>query len=212
MFKSKKLVEIQNKLLQQQAIIEAFINTLSGTDRNRVEWCTVHGRECQSTGLLMWEKDLNHKYTFLNTRHCNDFYHISLADVNQMIGKTDTELVKEFKKRTHLEHSFGDLCTATDQYVLEKRQVSRFWEIGYVGGEVLILDVTKSPLRDSENNIIGTRSWALNQSNKECEIKTLLEIFLKNGQATRIGNSESNDIAAYLIIKKDNPFNRKLPK
>ena len=114
----KKLKKIQTELLSQKATIESYLSELPLKNRNRIEWCTVHNRECRSSGLLMWKKDLDLKYTFLNNRHCNDFYHISLAKVRFMVGKTDKELIIDFQKRTGLKHSFGGMCKTTDNYVL----------------------------------------------------------------------------------------------
>ena len=210
--KSKELESIQSQLMNQQSTINSYISKLDNESRHRVEWCTVHGRECKSTGLLMWEKDLKHRYTFLNTRHCNDFYHISLADVRELIGKTDAELIPEFIKRTGLENTFGNMCVTTDQYTLDKGKTCRFWELGYIGGKIFILDVTKQPLYDTNNNLIGTRSWAINNSAKECEIKSLLELFLKTGEAIRLDKHRGKKIAAYLIVKKINPFNGVFPE
>jgi len=208
---SKELKDIQSQLMEQQSTINSYISKLDSVDRNRVEWCTVHGRECKSTGLLMWEKDLNHRYTFLNTRHCNDFYHISLADVRDMIGKTDAELIPDFIKRTGLENTFGTMCVTTDQYTLDKNEPCRFWELGYIGGKIFILDVTKQPLYSKEHVLIGTRSWAINNSAKECEVKALLELFLKTGEAVRLDKQKGKKIAAYLITKNTNPFNGVFP-
>ncbi len=208
-FKNNKLKKIQTDLEQQRKEINSYIESFGKEGRTRIEWCTVHGRECRSTGLLMWEKDLQHRYTFANTRHCNDFYRISLARVQTLIGKTDAELIPEFIQRTGLSNSFGDLCVSTDDYTAEHKATCRFWEFGYVGKDILILDVTKQPLYDKQNNIKGTRSWASNNSHKECEIKALLSLFLQTGEAKML--SKNKDTAAYLITKKKNPFNRKFP-
>lgn len=208
---NKKLKAIQKKLMNQQDIINSYIQQMSNKDRNRMEWCTVHQRECMSTGLLMWEKDLNHRYTFLNARHCNDFFHISLADVRELIGKTDQELIKDFNIRTGLTNTFAEMCITTDKYTLEKGEPTRFWELGYIGDSIFILDVTKRPL-SKDGKTIGTQSWALNQSAKECEVKALLEILLKTGEAVRLDKTRGKRIASYVINKNINPFNGVFPK
>lgn len=206
----KKLKAIRKRLIKQQSTIESYIQGLAGDTRSRIEWCTVHQRECKSTGLLMWEKDMDSRYTFLNTRHCNDFFHMSLADVRDAIGKTDPELIANFVKRTGLKHTFGDVCITTDKFTLEAKKPCRFWEIGYIGNHIFILDVTKTPLYQGDV-IIGLQSWALNQSTKECEYKSLLEMFIESGEAKRL-NPDNTKIASYLIKKKDNPFNGVFPK
>lgn len=208
---TKKMHAIQQSLQDQKKAIHAIDKFVENGERNRLEWCTVHQRECRSTGLLMWEKDLNHKYTFINTRHCNDFFHTSLANVKELIGKTDVELIKEFVQRTGLENTFGEMCVATDAYTLEQNKTCRFWEMGYIGKEIFILDVTKKPKIENKK-VIGTQSWALNKSANECEIKALLELFLSTGEAIRLNKYSSKKIASYLITKNINPFNGVFPK
>lgn len=208
-FISKKLKKIQKSLRIQQGIIDSYIDKMADTDRLRIEWCTVHQRECMSTGLLMWEKDLDNRYTFLNTRHCNDFFRISFSKVKSLIGKTDMELLSDFTSRTGLKNTFGDMCQGTDQYTLKINKSCRFWEMGYVGDDIFILDVTKKPLV-KEGVIVGTKGWALNQSAKECEIKALLELFLKTGEAIKL-NTGNERAAVYCITKVSNTFNGRFP-
>jgi len=205
-----KLKKIHIKLQKQQITIDTYLRNMSNKKRNRLEWCTVHQRECMSTGLLMWEKDLEFRYTFLNDRHCNDFFKLSLADVRSVIGKTDSEAIVDFKKRTGLAHTFGDACIGTDAYTLEHNKKCRFWEIGYIGDKIFILDITKMPLIKN-SKIVGTTGWALNQSVKECEINSLLEVFIGTGEAVRL-NPYSDSTASYLITKTLNPFNGVFPK
>ncbi len=209
--KTKSMAEIRSDLEKQQKAIESFIRQLSDEDRYKLDWCTVQGKPCQSTGLLMWEKDLNFRYTFANDRHCNDFYGISLVDVRTIIGKTDPEVALDFQNRTGIQHTLGDLCVSTDQYTIEHKRSCRFWEMGYIGDKIFIMDVTKQPIRTVNNKIVGTRSWALNQSNKECEVNALLKLFLKTGEATPISVTKGKRVAAYLITKRDDPFNGEFP-
>jgi len=212
MFFNNKLRKIQKELTEQRSTINAYISELHDQKkRKKIEWCTVHGRECKSSGLLMWEKDTNLRYTFLNARHCNDFFYISLSDVKTMIGKTDEELINDFKTRTGLNNSFAEICVLTDKHTIEAGEPCRFWEMGYVGGKIMILDVTKAPIF-KKGKLVGTRSWALNQSSKECEVKALLELFLDTGEAVRLDANNSTSTASYLINKKDNPFNGVFPK
>lgn len=206
----KKLKNIHTKLQKQQVTIETYLRNMSKESRNRLEWCTVHERECMSTGLLMWEKDLESRYTFLNTRHCNDFFKISLTEVKDIIGKTDSEIIAEFVHRTGKTHTFGNICTGTDAYTLDKNKKCRFWEIGYIGGKVFILDVTKAP-KVENGKVVGTIGWAINNTQKECEVNSLLEVFIKSGEAMRL-NPDSEDTASYLITKTLNPFNGIFPK
>jgi len=210
--KSKTLEVIQAKLLEQQDTINSYLSKLDDSSRYNFEWCTVRGMECKSTGLLMWEKDLKHRYTFVNSRHCNDFYQTSMANVRKIIGKTDDELIPEFIKRTGLDNTFAGTCVMTDQFVLDNKTSCRFWELGYIGDKIVILDITKQPLYNVNKKLIGTRSWAIDNSRIECEVHALLKLFLQTGEAIRLDTNSNKKIAAYLIKKNVNPFNGVFPK
>jgi len=206
-----QITKIQEDLILQERAIKVFLQEALQHKDTMPEYCTLRQRQCASTGLLMWEKDLKHRYTYVNMRHCNDFYHLPIAHVKTLIGKTDAEAVLDFKKRTGLRHSFGAMCTSTDDITIEKAKPCRFWEIGYINGEILILDIHKQPLYEN-TRLIGTRGWASNLADRECEIKGLLEMFLKTGEAIPISVNEDKQVAAYRIKKKSNPFNGRFPK
>jgi hypothetical protein len=209
--KNKNLEKIKKDLEDQKQTINAYISKLSDLPRQRIEWCTVHGRECQSTGLLMWEKDLDLRYTFLNDRKCNDFFKTSLAYVKRFIGLTTSEALVNAQEKTGCQNTFAYGCSSTDMYTLEQNKSCRFWEIGYIGDDVFIIDATKIPIIKN-GKTVGVRAWALNNSSKECEVHALLKMFLKEGIAKPIYISEEYGYAAYLINKTNDPFNRKFPK
>lgn len=206
-----KLKKLQSSIMKQQADIARYMENIDQYEGRIPEYCTINGGECTSTGLLMWEKDLNHRYTYANMRHCNDFYHLPVAKLNRIIGKTDSELISEFITRTGMENTFGEMCISTDEYALIKNKLCRFWEVGYVNNKILILDVRKQPLLDENNKIKGTRGWASNLSDRECEMKTLIEIYLKNGMAERLDISKGKGVASYLITKQHNHFDWRFP-
>lgn len=205
----KKLKTIQKDLLDQKNKIESYLSDLPVEDQRNIEWCTVHNQQCMSTGLLMWEKDLDFRYVFMNTRHCNDFFFTSFINVKNLIGKTDGEIIAMRLKSSN--NSFGQICNLTDIYTIKAEHSCRFWEMGYIDDKIMILDVTKTPIFKN-GKIIGVRSWALNQSVKECEVKALIELFLKTGQAVRLDRINDVNKAAYLIYKKINPFNGIFPR
>lgn len=211
-FTGSKIKKLQSDLVKQEETITHYVESFSVNGGRIPEYCTILGGDCTSTGVLLWEKDLENKYTYANMRHCNDFYQISHADVSDLYGRTDEELINEFKHRMSTDNTFGNMCCNSDNHTLKEQKLCRFWEFGYVNAQIVILDVRKQPLFDTENNLKGTRGWATNLSNRECEMKTLIEIYLQNGTATRLDDGSLKSSASYLITKTDNVFNWKFPR
>jgi len=209
-WKSKKLKKLQREILKQQRDIAAYMGNMEKYKGKLPEYCTLKGRECTSSGLLMWEKDLEHRYTFANMRHCNDFYQISVTKVAQIIGNTDAELIPDLIKRTGQTNTFGEMCVSTDDFTLRAGKQCRYWEFGYIDNKIVILDVRKKPKMDGDR-IIGTIGWASNLSDRECEMKTLLGAYLKRGIAKRLDKIPGKGVAAYLIKKQNNLFDWKFP-
>lgn len=203
-----RIKELQTKIEEQQRSINEYVVNLDRYQGKIPEYCTIQGGVCTSTGVLLWEKDLEHRYTYMNMRHSNEFFNTSYADYKKLLGKTDYELITQHVEQTGKENTFASICIHSDQYILKNKQLSRFWEIGYVNSEIVILDTMKQPLFDSKGKIKGTRGWASLLSERECEIKTLIEIYLKLGTACRIDDEYDNGSACYLIVKENNKFNR----
>ncbi|HDN65441.1 MAG TPA: hypothetical protein ENF23_03960 [Methanosarcinales archaeon] len=112
---------------------------------------------CDNLPDLIWTKDLEGKFIFVNTACCEKL--LNVRDTDEPIGKTDAYFASR-EKETHLEnpdyHTFGELCAGSDLVVLETKKPQRFDEFGNVKGEFLYLDVYKAPFWDEHGNIIGT--------------------------------------------------------
>lgn len=207
--KIKALIERVNE--QEKAIAE-YVLTFERYSGKIPEYCTVQGGFCTSTGMMLWEKDLNSQYTYMNMRHCNEFYNLPYSELNHLLGKTSAELLNELNKKEGEENTFGKICRQSDRFVIESKQLSRFWEMGYVNGKIFILDVKKQPLYEKNGDLKGVRGWATSLTDRECEVKTLIEIYLKNGIATRLDKDYDNGSACYVITKQNNTFNRRFLK
>jgi len=105
---------------------------------------------------LMWAKDLEHRYTFANSRMVTWLGGTLFADVR---GRTDIELADRSRAQRPGDpdyHTFGEICSDSDSVTLAVGGVCRFLEFGQVRGNFCALQVMKAPLRDDERNIIGT--------------------------------------------------------
>ena len=112
---------------------------------------------CDNLPDLIWTKDLEGKFIFVNRACCEKL--LNARDTDEPVGKTDMYFGSR-EKENHPEnpdyHTLGDACMGSDLAVLETKKPQRFDEFGNVKGEFLYLDVYKAPFRDEHGNIIGT--------------------------------------------------------
>jgi hypothetical protein len=124
-----------------------------------------------SMGGMVWIKkwDLiqeTHVYEFANFMLCERFFCFNqecLTDCTTHVkGRTDLDLVSEFRERTRKQHTFGDLCFSTDIHATEQAinyhssggtrgaLSCRYLEAGFIDGHAVLLDVTKTPLFEKD--------------------------------------------------------------
>jgi PAS domain S-box-containing protein len=106
---------------------------------------------------LLWAKDLRKRYLFANKAICEKL--LNASDTDEPIGKTDM-FFAERERLKHPDdsewHSFGEICSDSDELTMKTKSPGRFDEYGNVGGQYLFLDVQKAPILDEEGNMIGT--------------------------------------------------------
>ena len=173
-------------------------------------YCSVQHDRCSSCGLMVWEKDREHRYTAANDRHLEVFYQLRPEDRSKIIGRTDAELIEEWRLETGDENTFGEMCVSTDEHVKNRMMPFRFFEFGYRHGKSLLLDVFKAPII-IHGEFVGTRGNALNVSDRESDIYDLLQYYMSIGIAEKLGTGDRRDVAAYLIKDRRKSFNREFP-
>lgn len=118
-------------------------------------------------GGMVWIKKYDflqevYTYEFANLALCRDFFCLSeecrIDCTTYVKGKTDLDLVNEYKEKTKKQHTFGDLCVSTDFHATEQaiihyhskgergRKECRYFEAGYIDGQPVLLDVVKTPI------------------------------------------------------------------
>ena len=104
---------------------------------------------------LVWAKDMDGKYIVANKAFREKFcYGISWEDLQ---GKTDQELAKEFKHLVGEEnHTFGEMCANSDVIIQETKVPKQFLEEGNINGKLMKLVVNKSPVYNFEGKMFGT--------------------------------------------------------
>jgi len=105
---------------------------------------------------LIWLKDTNKRYLFVNKAICEKL--LLAKDTSEPLGKTDLYFANRIRAKRPDDpnyHTFGELCTNSDEVVLSTKKAGRFDEYGNVAGKYLHLDVIKVPFKDKDGNIIG---------------------------------------------------------
>lgn len=104
---------------------------------------------------MIWAKDLCGKYTYANRKIISGL--LFSGTLSNTIGRTDIEMALARKLQVGNEnHTFGELCGDSDNVTIHHGVPMEFLEYGQVNGQLLILEVHKSVIRDEKNEIIGT--------------------------------------------------------
>ncbi len=101
---------------------------------------------------LIWAKDLQDHYTFVNQAVCDKL--IKCRRPDDAMGRSDVYFAKREREAGH-NHTFGEICECSDGIVKETRKAGRFLEEGLVRNRHLVLDVHKAPFWGHDGEIIG---------------------------------------------------------
>ncbi len=104
---------------------------------------------------MVWAKDIEGKYIVANKAFREKFCYGITWD--ELQGKTDIELSKEFKKLVGEEnHTFGEMCANSDIPVQQTRIPQKFLEEGDINGKLMKLVVNKSPVFNHRGEMFAT--------------------------------------------------------
>jgi hypothetical protein len=139
------------------------------TDRQRREAALKEGEKrykdlyravrlmCDNVPDLIWAKDLNKRFVFVNEATCRKL--LNAEDTDEPIGKTDMYFADR-ERKSHPDdpawHTFGEICRDSDSVVMKSKKPERFDESGNVKGEYLCLDVYKAPVWNEHGEMVGT--------------------------------------------------------
>ena len=112
---------------------------------------------CDNVPDMIWAKDLNKRFIFVNRAICDNLLHA--ADTDEPIGRTDM-FFAERERNAHPDdpewHTFGEICRDSDAVTMDAGVSGQFDEYGNVRGEFLFLSVHKAPFFDENGKMIGT--------------------------------------------------------
>lgn len=148
-----------------------------------------------STTDMIWAKDLDKKFLFVNKAICKDL--LNATDTQEPIGKTDLYFAERVRAR-HPEnpqwHTFGEICVDSDAVTLRELRPMSFEEFGNVKGKFIFLEVYKVPLYNQEGKLIGVVGTARNVTEKK-----EMEEQLKHSEQTYKGILDSLSECVYIL-------------
>lgn len=112
---------------------------------------------CDNVPDLIWAKDMNRNFLFVNRAVCDKL--LVASDTDEPIGKNDMFFVQRARvsRPDNPEwHTFGEICINSDEVVMAAMKDGHFEEYGNVRGEFMFLDVNKAPLFAENGEMIGT--------------------------------------------------------
>lgn len=151
----------------------------------------------------MWHKDSEGRYIYCTPNWKTTFF--GLDSQVDIVGKNDIELLNEFRQRTSKEHTYGNICTGTDEHCKQQKNTCYYIEIGYIDNNIFILEVTKTPYFDEYGNYTGIVGIAKDRSNDKYLIEVLLEQYISQNlcENLNIQNMDKERVTAYWIKNKE---------
>ena len=105
---------------------------------------------------LVWAKDLNKKYIFVNKAVCETY--LQAATTEEPIGHSREDFMKRERDK-HPEnpdwHNIGRYSADSDEIILQTGKPGVFEEFGNIKGKFYYLDIRKAPIWDENGEMIG---------------------------------------------------------
>lgn len=112
---------------------------------------------CDNVSDMIWAKDQENRYIFVNKAMCRTL--LQASDTDEPLGKTELFFAQRERNKYPNNpgwHTFGELCQDSDRITLKENSPQQFDEYGNVQGKFLYLDVRKAPFIDENGITIGT--------------------------------------------------------
>ncbi len=145
---------------------------------------------------MLWAKDLQKKYIFVNNAICNNL--LNAIDKNEPLGKTDIFFAERERKSNPNNpnwHTFGELCVDSDVVTLQENKPMTFLEHGFIKGKYTFLDVRKAPLYDKNGvlmGVVGSARDITEQIKINDRLKTLYQAFEQSQISILITDKNAN--------------------
>jgi len=105
---------------------------------------------------MLWAKDLNKNYTFVNKAICEEL--LLAKNTDEPIGKTLTYFLDRIRAGLSDKpewHTMGMSSRDTDQDIIDSGMPLHYFETGYINGKFFYFDFRKAPIFDDKGVMIG---------------------------------------------------------
>jgi PAS domain-containing protein len=163
-------VEYIQELRKQNSELSEVLEQMLKNEERRI---LLHSLSITSP-IMMWSKDVNGRYTYMNQALCD---HLYFGNPDELIGLDDMEIIQK-----HLEewpkHNFGALCMNTDQLTLEMDEENlptKWYEWGVVRDTWQNVIAWKNKYYDKDGEVLGTVGLAYYVTDEVNEIKDIMD-------------------------------------
>ena len=153
--------------------------------------------------VYVWLKGLDSKYVYCSPKWKKIFFNKD-EDFN-IEGKTDIELLNDYRKKTNPIHDYGDLCLSTDDHSNKLKMKCRYIEGGFIGNRLFILDVIKTPMI-VDDKVMGNIGFAIDRSNQVTQILSEIELARKLNLLQQLTPTDYNSSPFVYWIKTSQDF------
>ncbi len=111
---------------------------------------------CDNVPDMIWAKDLEGRYTFVNTAFCEKV--LGITDAEEPVGKTYDFFVQRERSR-HPDnpewHTLGEHSMDIHQHTLNRKEPTIYEESGFIRGQFVFLDIHQARLTNLQGEVIG---------------------------------------------------------
>jgi len=180
-----------------------LIEGIRNAEEEKLRQCDLITSTMNMVQGFMWNKDENGRYRFCSPSFKSVFF--GLSDDTDITGKTDIELLNDFRSRTGKVHTYGDICFGTDGHCKLQGTTCYYLEFGYIGDSLFALDVVKTPQYDKFGEYKGIVGIARDRSKDAMLLDLMLTTLINEGKAENLNADRmfTDRVAAYWIKNED---------
>lgn len=144
-------------LAHEMAERQAIESALQKSESQSKQLASMLRLMCDNVPDMIWAKDLNGKYLFVNKSLCEGM--LNLESTQEPLGKTFDELV-QCEREAHPSnpewYTFGRFSRDVDRHTLIREEKTTYEESGFVCGRFVTLEVNQARFLNADGEVIGT--------------------------------------------------------
>jgi hypothetical protein len=211
----KDAKELYEQVKSQNLRIQSLMLEHKSLSNWTHQYSSVLGLLSESMQALIWKKDKNHKYLLANPLHCQSFFGFDGTPecLSFVVGKNDTELIKDIFRENGIQNTFGEMCTISDEHVsITPGEPVNYLEAGVVDGIEVLLYIIKTPQFSDSGEFVGSVGIGWDLTSQADFLVKQLNRWIYDGKAQKLYHNEK--VFCYTIkpeAKKCQIFNHICP-